>query len=108
MNYSRNAQNIFQPDSPVVHREEEYDSRGFEVLRDMQSRHFWYRGRHRFLLRAVKDALPAGGGLSGIDLGGGCGGWLVYLQQRLPGKFAQLALADSSLRELGEFSRQPL
>ena len=39
-------------------------------------------------------------GLRGIDLGGGCGGWLVYLQGRLPGLFAEIALSDSSLKAL--------
>jgi SAM-dependent methyltransferase len=31
-----------------------------------------------------------------VDLGGGCGGWVHYLQQRCPDLFAELALADSS------------
>ncbi len=104
MNYSLNADGIFVPDSPVLHRDEEYDPCGFEVLRDMQARHFWYQGRHRFLLRAMEShlkQLPARkDGLRGIDLGGGCGGWLVYLQERLPGLFAEIALSDSSLKAL--------
>ncbi len=33
--------------SPVVHREEEYASEGFDSLRQMQEEHFWYRGRHQ-------------------------------------------------------------
>jgi 2-polyprenyl-3-methyl-5-hydroxy-6-metoxy-1,4-benzoquinol methylase len=104
MTYSLNANGIFTPDIPVVHREEEYDSRGFDVLRDMQSRHFWYQGRHRFLLRALKEQLGRvprlEDGLKAIDLGGGCGGWLSYLQQRLPRAFTELAVSDSSLRAL--------
>ena len=104
MKYSLQASGIYTPDVPVVHRDDEYDSRGFEVLRDMQSRHFWYQGRHRFLLRAFEwhaaESLHARGGLNAIDLGGGCGGWISYLQTRLPGKLSELALSDSSLRAL--------
>jgi SAM-dependent methyltransferase len=104
MNYSRNANDIFVSDFPVAHRDDEYDPAGFDLLRDMQSRHFWYQGRHRFLLRALKanlKHLPArASGLQTIDLGGGCGGWINYLQDRFPGAFSELALADSSLRAL--------
>lgn len=109
MNYSSDATGILVPDLPVVHWDNEYDSAKFDVLRDMQSRHFWYQGRHRFLLQAVRDELGHMGereeGLQAIDLGGGCGGWIDYLQQRLPQAFSELALADSSRRAL-EFSRQ--
>jgi SAM-dependent methyltransferase len=89
----------------VAHREEEYDSDWFEILLDMQARHFWYLGRHRFLLRAVREKLAehlAEGArpLAGIDLGGGCGGWVRYLNERAPGLFGELALADSSERAL--------
>ena len=71
----------------VAHRDDEYDSRWFEILLDMQARHFWYAGRHRFLLAAV-------------DLGGGCGGWVRYLNERATGMFSELALADSSAEAL--------
>jgi hypothetical protein len=38
----------------------------------MQERHFWYRGRHRFLLHALDRQRPVGSGpLSAVDLGGG-------------------------------------
>ena len=86
----------------VTHREEEYDSGWFEILLDMQARHFWYAGRHRFLLRAVRNQLKrAGGGevkkgLRAIDLGGGCGGWVRYLNQRTGGAggmFSELVLS---------------
>ena len=104
MTYALQPDGIFVPDIPVLHRDEEYDSRGFEVLRDMQSRHFWYQGRHRFLLRAFKKHLAempgSSGGPQAIDLGGGCGGWISYLQTNLPGKFGELALSDSSLKAL--------
>ena len=104
MTYSRQANGIFMPTVPVIHRDDEYDSRGFSLLRDIQSRHFWYRGRHRFLLGALKLHLSksflAGNALAAIDLGGGCGGWITYLRRRVPNKFSELALSDSSLRAL--------
>ncbi len=90
--------------SPVLHREDEYDSRGFHLLRQMQAEHFWYRGRHRFLLEGVRRQLnrvrPRAEGYSVLDLGGGCGGWLAYLLERLWFPVAEVALADSSLEAL--------
>lgn len=98
------AGGIIRPQTAVCHREEEYDPAGFEHLQKMQERHFWYRGRHRFLLRAIRDAmerrlLPATG-LAAVDLGCGCGGWVRDLSRGLPGSFRELALADSSLKAL--------
>ena len=64
----------------------------------MQRDHFWYRGRHRFLLEAVNRYLPESGQpFSAIDLGGGAGGWARYLAQHRPDGFKPLALADSSM-----------
>jgi SAM-dependent methyltransferase len=84
-----------------VHRDEEYDPGGFDALAEMQQRHFWYRGRHRFLLAALNRQLAAAKhSLDAIDLGGGCGGWIGYLQQHAPGRFRELALADSSPKAL--------
>lgn len=104
MNYSLQANGVFTPDVPVVHREEEYDSHGFDLLREMQDRHFWYLGRHRFLLRALEVELRrrscTANDLNAIDLGGGCGGWITYLREHLPHTFSELALSDSSLRAL--------
>lgn len=86
----------------VIHRDDEYDPAGFVSLRDMQSRHFWYHGRHRFLWYAFQRfvrrmAYPSAPRI--IDLGGGCGGWIRYLLDR--GTDAtELALGDSSLRAL--------
>lgn len=95
---------IFIPTPAVVHRDEEYDSRGFRLLREIQSRHFWYQGRHRFVLGALKLHLPAAfqreNALTAIDLGGGCGGWITFLQSCLPNRFTELALCDSSLHAL--------
>ena len=102
--YLQNANGVFQPDRAVAHRDEEYDQRGFDLLSEMQLRHFWYQGRHRFLFHATTQALQGGrgsaGGLRVVDLGGGCGGWLKYLTDRWPVAFGEVALADSSLTAL--------
>ena len=98
MNYHLNANNIYLPPTPVSHRDEEYEQDGFAVLHKMQERHFWYRGRHRFLLGALDRYFPKSAkNLKAIDLGGGVGGWVRYLADRRPKLFSQLALADSSL-----------
>lgn len=94
---------IRRPRFAITHREEEYQSSGFDRLRQMQQRHFWYRGRHRFLWHAVRSTLrrlhkPLDGARI-IDLGGGCGGWISYLTQRNV-QARELALGDSSLRAL--------
>jgi len=90
----------------VTHREEEYDSRSFAILRDMQSKHFWYRGRHRFLLQAVHRAVMSRrqqtAPLRVVDLGGGCGGWIDYLLARKRFSISEIALADSSEPALSE------
>ncbi|WP_165244869.1 class I SAM-dependent methyltransferase [Paludisphaera soli] len=78
----------------VVHRDDEYDSREFVMLRRMQDRHFWYRGRHRFLLHAVRRQVRRAARV--VDLGGGCGGWVDYLAKRAGSPIDELALADSS------------
>jgi SAM-dependent methyltransferase len=102
--FTRREDGVFLPTRPIEHREDEYDSGGFDILRDMQSRHFWYRGRHRFLLGAVGRTLHLSqkdrSQLHAIDLGAGCGGWAAYLQARRPQWFAELAVADSSVRAL--------
>jgi hypothetical protein len=84
----------------VTHREKEYGSRGFQVMYQMQRRHFWYRGRHRFLLHALHRYLKVSprrdDELRIIDLGGGCGGWLSYCLERGVLPVSELALGDSS------------
>jgi SAM-dependent methyltransferase len=98
VNYRLSANKIYLPPSPVTHRDDEYDQTGFALLRDMQKRHFWYRGRHRFLLGALDRHLPKSREpRTAIDLGGGAGGWVRYLAKHRPALFSQLALADSSL-----------
>ena len=102
--YTPAANGVFIPDIPVNHRDEEYDQSGFAALWDMQIRHFWYRGRHRFLLhatnRAIRDLCVSGHHLSTVDLGGGCGGWVKYLTDHKPVVIDEIALADSSLLAL--------
>jgi len=98
ISYQLNDVGIHLPDIPVFHRDDEYDQAGFDVLWDMQSRHFWYLGRHRFILYALKRHLSTSSTPGwAIDLGGGCGGWIKYLSERAPERFSRLALADSSL-----------
>lgn len=102
--YQLNEAGIYIPRKAILHREEEYDSAGFEVLCDMQGRHFWYLGRHRFLLAAFRREITripgSKEGLRAIDLGGGGGGWIRYLSDRFRPGFRELALSDSSLRAL--------
>jgi len=88
----------------VSHRRDEYDEHAFEVLLRMQRDHFWYRGRHRFLLAALRMHLAGLGVpphvLSVIDLGAGCGGWIDYLVKRSSLRFEEMAAADSSPKAL--------
>jgi SAM-dependent methyltransferase len=101
----REREGIRVPPTPVTHREDEYDSRGFAILAAMQSNHFWYRGRHRFLLHAVDRHLDPARSRRVIDLGGGCGGWIAYLAKRAHFPASELALADSSQDALRFASR---
>jgi hypothetical protein len=55
--YQPDMDGIRKPPIPVMHRDEEYDRDGFGVLLQMQQDHFWYRGRHRFLLASVQKML---------------------------------------------------
>ena len=99
--YTLSADLIYRPNIPVQHRCDEYDEAGFKTLLDMQHRHFWYRGRHRFLLAAVDRFLTETGIRKDvIDLGGGVGGWIQYLTQHRSHGLGQIALADSSLDAL--------
>ena len=102
--YQKDATGVFLPGTPVIHREGEYSSKGFELLQKMQSGHFWYQGRDRFLLRAFHNEISKHRlelqELKCVDLGGGCGGWLKYLNDHSHGSFGELALADSSCRAL--------
>lgn len=97
MSYHLGSDGILRSSAIVQHRNDEYKQTGFETLLAMQEKHFWYRGRHRFLLAAMdRFRLRDGAPLAGIDLGGGVGGWVRYLLDRRSGHFDKLALADSS------------
>ncbi len=98
--YLLHQDQIWRPEAGVQHREEEFHQDAFDVLLNMQKRHFWYRGRHAFLLAALRKLLGNSTGLAAIDLGGGCGGWVSYLNHREGHRFSELALADSSQRAL--------
>jgi len=75
MIYQRLSSGIFKPAIAVSHRDNEYGEAGFKLLLSMQERHFWYRGRHRFLLKALDRFMPkACSQLSAIGPGGGDGG----------------------------------
>lgn len=94
--YELAADGIHEPVAPVRHRGEDYPEDRFATLWAMQRRHFWYRGRHRFLLRALDRHRPDDGTrLRAVDVGGGAGGWVRYLADRRGERF-RIALADSS------------
>jgi 2-polyprenyl-3-methyl-5-hydroxy-6-metoxy-1,4-benzoquinol methylase len=102
LEYELQPDGILVPLEAVSHREEEYDPANFDILMRMQARHFWYRGRHRFLLAAFRGVVKRFGmrHLSVVDLGAGCGGWIRYLLEHAPELAYRVALADSSLAAL--------
>lgn len=95
MTYALDESGIFRPLTPVSHRNDEYKDAGFKTLLDMQEKHFWYIGRHKFLLNSLLRTTPISG-LKAIDLGGGVGGWARYLMDHQPQRFEELAMGDSS------------
>lgn len=72
----------------------------YRSLQEMQKNHFWYRGRHRFLVRLLKTIFLKNHldskHLEAIDIGGGCGGWCSYLVDHEV-TFQNLTLAEHSL-----------
>ncbi|VVT29549.1 methyltransferase domain-containing protein [Hoeflea sp. EC-HK425] len=100
MSYTKDLNGIFKPLTAVAHREDEYPEAGFDILKRMQADHFWYIGRHRFLLNAVQIHTDTNSDLAAIDMGGGCGGWIRYLLENAPSLYNELALADSSMLAL--------
>jgi SAM-dependent methyltransferase len=92
------------PSAELIHRDHEYDSRLHVLLQTMQERHFWYRGRHRYLLDSVhrRTELAAGNATAFevVDFGGGCGGWLGYMLRRKSFAVGDVVLADSSVSAL--------
>jgi hypothetical protein len=99
--YTLSADFLFSPNFPVKHRCDEYDETGFKAILDLQHRHFWYRGRHRFLLAEVGRFLPKAVNKNNvIYLGGGVGGWVRYLAEHRPNGLGQIVLEVSSLERL--------
>lgn len=95
MTYNLDSFGINRPITPVSHRDDEYQEAGFKMLLEMQACHFWYVGRHKFLLGCLKRHLKQSH-KNLIDLGGGVGGWIKYLIDRLHFDFEEIALGDSS------------
>jgi SAM-dependent methyltransferase len=107
--FVQNNAGVFVPPVAVKHSEEAFESAWYDILRDVQTRHFWSRGRQRFLLHSVRRfarELRRTGRkpLSAIDLGGGCGGWIRHLRLREPSLFDEVALGDSGPTAL-EYAR---
>jgi len=95
--YSVGPDGIYRPNTPVFHRDEEYDQSGLDILFQMQEKHFWYRGRHRFLLAAFdRYTRSLQAPLSAVDLGGGVGGWVRYLADHRADRFQTLG-AETTL-----------
>ena len=93
-------------DIPAPLKPEEFD---FGLLFEMQKDHFWYRGRHRFILEAFRRWCYADNGdsLRVIDAGCGCGGWMDYLLKHFARRPAECAVGDSSPEAL-EYASQVL
>ena len=97
MKYVMHADGIHRPSKRVVHRDEEFEQSSFETLFAMQEKHFWYKGRHRFLLEAYdRSVTESVSPQSVVDLGGGVGGWLRFLLKHRAPKLDEVAHADSS------------
>jgi len=97
------ADGIFIARARPQDRSEEFDAAALEKMLEMQGEHFWYRGRHKFILHALRREIERSGkptGLRAIDMGGGCGGWVQYLNAHWGSSFEELALADSSMHAL--------
>jgi len=93
--YKLDKNGIYVSEVGVEHRNEEYSESSFDILVRMQSDHFWYKGRHKFLLRSLRDRFNRDN-LSIADFGGGCGGWIQYLLKKHLKSISEIALADSS------------
>ncbi len=101
MQYTLDHLGIYRPETPVHHRNDEYQESGFKTLLEMQEKHFWYIGRHQFLLSVLKRHVSHASQRC-IDLGGGVGGWVRFLLDNHPSHCKDLALGDSSAVALVE------
>ena len=66
--YTLDSSGIHISKSTVTHRNNEYEESGFNTLLDMQSKHFWYRGRHRFILNELLRIETKSKLMSGTDI----------------------------------------
>jgi hypothetical protein len=84
------------PFSIMNPREEEYGVYMFGTSSGMQDRHFWFEGRHKFLISAGSlRFIKTDKALLAIDLGGVAGGGQInYSNRHRPGCFSSLALSD--------------
>lgn len=86
--------------------ESRYPDDGHDMLREMHRRHFWYRGRRRFALAALRCVLAkqkrAHQSLDVADLGGGNGNWLAWLLQAGTPRIGRAVLADVSPQALAD------
>jgi SAM-dependent methyltransferase len=98
LKYVLGQNGIYQPETIILHRDDEYHQSNFDTLFSMQNKHFWYLGRHRFLLSFLDRYHSSNSNpWSGIDLGGGVGGWINHLSNHRSNSFKNLALGDSSM-----------
>ncbi len=56
-----------------------YDPRVLSALREVEERHFWFIGRRRVIVDAIRRAVPDGGRSGLFDIGPGSGGLLSFL-----------------------------
>lgn len=107
--YLRDRNGIWRNPDASAHRSSDYDESGIAGLLQIQQKHFWYIGRHRFLSVAYKWVLDRIGNPtpSVLDAGAGAGGWVRYLLQRNDVRTVRLAAGDSSEASLAELSKVP-
>ena len=92
---STDAQAMDKDDYSSSYFEDEY----YEILEEMEEKHFWYWGRYKLITRIFLDSIKenkTSGQLSCIDLGCGTGGWLLRLTELRSMTWRRLAGADCS------------
>ncbi|MCB0405352.1 MAG: class I SAM-dependent methyltransferase [Bdellovibrionales bacterium] len=104
LQYQQTPIGIWRPTPPVMHRVSAFNPRWFSLLSEIEQRHFWHRGRLRYLLKALGPYLlshSAKHRLSAIDIGAGAGGFVKGLDREYGSLFSELAVGDSSEQALG-------
>ena len=82
---------------PVVHRNDEYDPTGFEILAANAGTALLVSGSSPFPIACRAPSRRSGNQATPYHrIGGGCGGWLTYLERHKRFPVAELAIADSS------------